>query len=859
MKFALLTSSALLLGTLAAPVALAQDAPAAPETGDQRRLQAVTVTAQKREQTLQDVPVAVSVVDETTLEQAEILDIGALQSVVPSLRVGQLQSSANTNFIIRGFGNGANNAGIEPSVGVFIDGVYRSRSAAQIADLPNLQRVEVLRGPQSTLFGKNASAGVISIVTEAPQYEWGGGAELSLGNYQLFRIKGDVTGPIIDDVLAFSLAAGLNERDGYAEDLAAGGTTNQRDRNDVRAQLLFEPTPDLSFRVIGDYGEIDEICCVAANLVNGPTGAAVFALGGALDPEDPFSFQVFNNFPSTNEITNSGVSFHSDWTLPFATLSTIYADRRVDLLTDQDIDFTSADLAQRSENDAQIETRTYEARLTSNTDGAIDWMVGAFYFDETVRTRTNFEYGADFRAYVDALSGNGVTATEQGILGLPAGTFLAAGQGPAEFFGQDNEALSVFGTVDFHVTDRLTLTAGVNYTEDEKDAYGAQINTDAFSALDFVEIGNTVLFQTAFAQTLAGFGIDATDPAQLAGFAAADPAAFAQVQAGSQAFADMNDTNPDVNPLLGFQPLQFLPPFVDFPNSVESGQSSDDEVTWQLRAAYDLTDAVNIYASAVTGFKATSWNLSRDSRPFPEDLAALQAAGLTVPNLTLGSRFAGPEEATVYELGLKAAFNTWALNVAVFDQTIEGFQSNVFTGTGFALANAGEQSTLGLEFDATWSPVEPLTLVFAGTFLDPEYDSFVASATGDISGTQPSGISETALSVSGAYNFTLPTGLDGFVRADWQYESESDYFDAVAEGSPATDNQALLGFAREINTLNASVGFLTDTGTSITFWARNLNDDQYVTTAFPSVAQAGSLSGYPNQPRTYGVTVRQSF
>ena len=148
-----------------------------------RRLSTVTITATKREQTLQDVPVAVSVVDDTTIEKAEIQDLNDLQSVVPSLRVGQLQSSANTNFIIRGFGNGANNVGIEPSVGVFVDGVYRSRSAAQISDLPNLQRVEVLRGPQSTLFGKNASAGVISIVTRKPQFDTQGSIEATAGNF----------------------------------------------------------------------------------------------------------------------------------------------------------------------------------------------------------------------------------------------------------------------------------------------------------------------------------------------------------------------------------------------------------------------------------------------------------------------------------------------------------------------------------------------------------------------------------------------------------------------------------------------------------------------------------------------------
>ncbi|MGC4090186.1 MAG: TonB-dependent receptor [Polyangiaceae bacterium] len=131
----------------------------------------IVVTATKREQTLQDVPVAVTVTTAATIERAKIRDLKDLGAVVPSLRVGERQNSANTNFFIRGFGNGANNAGIEPSVGVFIDGVYRSRTASQISDLPDIERIEVLRGPQSTLFGKNASAGVISIITKKPQVQ----------------------------------------------------------------------------------------------------------------------------------------------------------------------------------------------------------------------------------------------------------------------------------------------------------------------------------------------------------------------------------------------------------------------------------------------------------------------------------------------------------------------------------------------------------------------------------------------------------------------------------------------------------------------------------------------------------------
>lgn len=845
-----------------------------------KRLNTVTITATKREQTLQDTPVAVSVVDDEVIEKANIQDLGDLQSVVPSLQVGQLQSSANTNFIIRGFGNGANNAGIEPSVGVFIDGVYRSRSAAQISDLPNLQRVEVLRGPQSTLFGKNASAGVISIATRKPQFEQGGSIEASAGNYNAFRLKGDVTGPISDTV-AYSASAYLNQRDGYADDLATGQDVNERNRWGVRGQLLFTPTEDFELRVIGDYDKIDELCCVASNLVDGPTGETIALLGGALDSENPYSYDVYNNFGSENDIENSGISIQADYALSFADLTSITAFRNSSLVQNADSDFTSADLVGRNFNDTDIDTFTQELRLSSNnTEGMIDWMVGAFYFDESVEVENEFFYGADFRQFLDieatwagaaaqaaaasqpiptrtdiagALGAGFVTSPLDSIetaLGLPAGlAFAQAGQGMTESFGQDNTAWSIFGTVDVHLNDRLTATVGLNYTEDEKDARGAIANTDIFSGLDMVEIG--------FAQALAGVGVDATDPAQVAAFAQGNPTAFAAIQAAS--------ADPAQNPLLGLTALQFLPPFLAFPNVVEDGQTDDSNTSYTLRLAYDATDNLNAYVSYATGFKASSWNLSRDSRPFPADFipgsavtnpasSPIRDAGLAVNNLTTGTRYAGPEESEVYEIGLKGSFNTVAFNLAVFEQKIEGFQSNVFTGTGFALANAGEQSTTGVEFDTTWQATDNLTLTFAGTFLDPTYDSFENSASGDISGQTPSGIPEVSTSLAANYEFTF-RNLDSFVRGDWQYQEETDFFD-----NPA--NQALLetvGYSSEVNLINASAGFVTENGLGVSIWGRNIFDDEFITTAFPSVAQAGSLSGYPNQPATYGVTVRKTF
>ncbi|MAN46938.1 MAG: TonB-dependent receptor [Hyphomonas sp.] len=813
--------------------AFAQDA----DEDTSRTLQTVTITATKREQTLQDVPVAVSVVDESVIEKSEIVDLGDLQSIVPSLRVSQQQSSANTNFIIRGFGNGSNNAGIEPSVGVFIDGVYRSRSASQISDLPNIQRVEVLRGPQSTLFGKNASAGVISIITKKPQYEWGGNVEGTISNYDGYRLGGYVTGPISEN-LAFSLGGGYNTRDGYAEDIGSGVASNERDRWNIRGEMLFEPTDNMSFRLIADYDEIDEVCCIAANVVNGPTGAAVGALGGQIVAEDPFSYKVAYNFPSTNQISNGGVSLQSDFDMGAFTVTSITAYRKSELSTDQDSDFTSADLLSRNSNDTEIKTFTQEVRLTSNGTGPVDWMVGAFYFDESVDIENQLLYGSQIRGYIDILSSGLLTGLEPAVFGVASGTFFQPDQGMTEAYGQDNTAASIFGTVDYHITDRLTATFGLNYTQDNKDAFANVVSTDTFAAVDLDPL-SPYIQQATLGGLLIQAGVDPTNPAAVGAFATNFPDAFATIQTTAAGATD------------SLQQLQFFPQFVNFPNAVEGGSTNDEDTSVTLRLAYDLTDNINVYGSYATGFKATSWNLSRDSRPTAASYALLAQGGLLTPNLTAGTRYAGPEESKVYELGIKGAYSDFAFNVAIFDQTIEGFQSNAFTGTGFALTNAGEQSTQGVEADIQWNVTDQLLVSAAGTYLDAVYDSFPNSASGDLSGQKPYGIPDLSTSLAATYSFTV-NSLDSFIRADWQYESPSDYFDDPQD-------QALIDMEKEVNTVNASAGFTTENGLSVTVWGRNIFDDEYITVAFPAVAQEGSLSGYPNQPATYGMTVRKSF
>jgi outer membrane receptor protein involved in Fe transport len=870
-----------------------------------KRLNTVTITATKREQTLQDVPVAVSVVDESVIEKAEILDLNDLQSVVPSLGFRTFQNSANANFTIRGFGNGANNVGIEPSVGIFIDGVYRSRAAASIGDLPNLQRVEVLRGPQSTLFGKNASAGVVSVVTSKPEFEYGGNAEVSVGNFNLRRARGYFTGPITENV-AFSIGGGINQRDGTAENLVDGADLNTRDRWNVRGELLIEPTERQEWRLILDADEIDEVCCVASNLVEGPTADIIRIIGGNVDNATPFERGIFINGTPNNTLENKGISLQGDIEFDGFTLTTITAYRETDVTNNYDIDFTSANLATLDEAQ-QLETFSQEIRLTSNDAGNFDWMVGGYFFDESASIQNEILYGTDFRNFIDlgaAFAGatsaadipaiigafqTGTLASPLGGLeaglGLPSGTLAGAGQGNIESFTQDDQAISIFGTLDWHINDRLTATVGLNYTENEKDATLNIQSLDVLSSLDLTQVGYALV-----ADTILGLnGVDTSDPAAIGAFIAGNPAAYGAIQQQALAIASNYDpTTPAAtqNPLAGLRPLQFQPPFVNFPNAVEDGTIKADDLTYSFRLAYDLTDNINVYGSYATGFKSNSFNLSRDSRPFAADFmpsfdpatnqavgtvvdpftgqvlrtgpsSPLADAGLAQPNLITGTRFAEPEEAKVFEIGLKGAWDTFAINVAIFDQTIENFQSNVFNGTGFTLDNAAEQSATGLEMDASWSPTSNLTFTFAGTFLDPVYDDFVDFNGNDLSGTSVSGVSDVITSTSVLYEFQPLNAWDAFVRADWQYESDSDFGDG---GDSAAINQALEGlYDREVNNINASLGFVSENGLGITLWGRNIFDHEYITTAFPGVAQDGTWTGYPSQPRTYGVTVRKTF
>ena len=818
----------LLALTIAAP-SFAQVTPQAAAAAEDNSAD-IIVTASKRAQTLQDTPISVAVATSQQIEQSQIRDLIDLQTLVPSLKVGQLQSSANTNFIIRGFGNGANNAGIEPSVGVFIDGVYRSRSAAQIGDLPNIERVEVLRGPQSTLFGKNASAGIISIITAEPKFEFGGQLEASYGNYNAIVVKANVTGPL-SETIAVSLAGSYNRRDGYGRDLNLNIKTNDRNRYGVRGQILFQPSSDFKLRIIADYDKIDEVCCTVANIFDGPTGGAIRALGGRINSNQPFSYDSFGNLPSTNKIDNYGVSAQMDWRVAEAlSLVSITAYRGVKSNTNQDSDFTSADLIGSNANTTKIDTFTQELRLISDFDGPLNFLLGGFYFNEKININSALTFGRDFRNYANLLSGGNYGGLEPTLRalnpGLPAGAFGAQGQGRFEQYNYRDEAISIFGQVDFKIAEGLTATGGFNYTIDKKAVATNNTSTDVFSSIDLVATG-----------------VRAGVPATLATTAA--------------------------NPFLGLRPLQFLPPFLNFPNAVESGRTKDSNLSYTLRLAYKFNSKISTYATYATGFKATSFNLSTDSRPFAADFipgspaqspapaaSPIRTAGLALNNLTIGTRFAAPENATVYEVGVKGNFQGFGFNLAIFKQVLKGFQSNIFQGTGFVLGNAEKQSTTGFELDMSLTPVRALNFTASLTYLNPTYDLFTGGsafnpATNNVqptnlTGVRPSGTSEYSIAVGATYTKELSDSMRAIFHVDFDHASSF----IVAQG---------LAFKSSPETLNASVTLAMRNGLELTAWGRNLTEPKFNPVIFPGVAQSGTLSGYPSPPKTYGVSARFKF
>jgi outer membrane receptor protein involved in Fe transport len=651
----------------------------------------IVVTAQKREQNIMDVPISVTAVSGAELEAAGIKDVFDLQQNVPGLIVGQSQTATTSNFSVRGVGSTSNNFGVESSVGLYVDGVYRSRQSSIINELVDVEAVEVLRGPQGTLFGKNTAAGAIQIRTVAPSTDGANGLlELTAGDYGLMKFSG-ATNIVLSDALALRGTAFLSQRDGYVSDDNFGSDLlNDRDRFGFRLQLGYEPSSDFNVRVIADYAEVDETCCAAVSRVDGlysqaslggvpvnGSDAALVALGGTVYTDYPYpqpfldalaplpgtvlsgvgfdDYRVaYNQVPeSRNE--DRGLSVEVNKTLGNGlTLTSITAYRAFDTYDQIDADFTNVDLIERI-NEAEQQSLSQEFRLAGEFGNGGNWVTGLYYFGQTIDSDTTTNSGPFLEPYLlltqpqlPALI-NGVNALSAATGGAlpPAASPFPAGVFALDDITQEQDAWAVFGQVDYPIGDRIVLTFGARYTDETKDIDAVYTQTAQGPPPDLTAIA-TNLF-------LASQGMP-FDPTPI--FAVAEP----NTAWGSYLF----------------QPLAPRPNLNDSLN--------DDEISGTAKVSFFFAEDQMVYGSYSTGYKSGGTNTERISPQFDSIF--------------------GPETSESFEVGYKALLGPVRLSVAVYDTTFEDFQAQSFTGTGFNLQNAGELETQGLEIEATWRPFD---------------------------------------------------------------------------------------------------------------------------------------------------------
>ena len=375
----------------------------------------IIVTATRREASVTDVPLAVSAYGAERLELSRVTDIMELMRIAPSFHIaGGQAESVGVTARIRGVGTNSDNPGFESSVGMYIDGVYRNRATVGLTELGAIERVEVLRGPQGTLFGRNSSAGVVSITIAPPDPDGTGYADLSFGSYGASRVEAGISGALGQNAAA-RLDAVWFERDGLMDDINYDRSFNNRDRRFIRGQIEFEPSDTVRVRVVGDYTDRDENCCAAVGLIAGPTTPAVNQIAQLLtgDPStvgttfDPYAREaaVTKTSGYDQSVEEGGISLEIDADLPAFRLVSVTATRDWETARQMDIDFSAMDLGERPEGGSRMgfETFTQEIRLNGQ-NGPLDWLVGAYYSDEFLPYTDTLVFGPGYGVYADGVA-----------------------------------------------------------------------------------------------------------------------------------------------------------------------------------------------------------------------------------------------------------------------------------------------------------------------------------------------------------------------------------------------------------------------------------------------------------------------
>ncbi len=860
----------------------------------------IVVTVQRREQNIMDVPVAVSALTGAQLTEAGIKDMFDMQQNVPGLIVGQSQTATTTNFSIRGIGSTSNNFGVESSVGLYVDGIYRSRQSSMINDLVDVESVEVLRGPQGTLFGKNTAAGAISVRSVRPSQDRDAFVDVTVGDLDLVKVSAAMNIPVNDNV-AFRGTVFSSKRDGYVDDVAFGEDVhNDRDRFGVRLQLAFnEPSDDFNMRIIADHAEIDEICCVGitrvdslfykgslanpatispgSDAVNVGLGGTVFAmynypqplldslagLPGTVVPGGDFGNYItgVTQLPvSTNEDT--GLSLEINKSLENGiSFKSVTALRTFETYDSVDIDFSDVDMLHRV-NTGEQSSLSQEFQFSGEFGSGSTWVAGAYYFGQSLDSTTLTSAGPLFNSYVSTLQPSladvvaNVDALDAGLelAGLggllnPATLPFPPGANAFDDVKQDHSGYAVFGQVDYSISEKFTLSLGGRYTDETKDIDATYTQTANGPQPDI--------------RPCAPDPADPTGTSFLGGaicVALSEAGAFLQTGGafGSLDGVIAGDLAPVTEPNVAWGSYLF-DPFA--PRSNVRDTLSDDQVTGTVKLTFFPSDSTMVYASYSTGFKAGGTNTDRINPAFDQIFAAETSAST--------------------ELGLKGRYGPVQVVASIYQTDFEDFQANSFTGTGFNLQNAGDLTIEGVELELLWHPTDSTEIQAFYAHNSGKFNSFEAATAWDSWVRQigvwqgqgdpgcdgpvdpsnlPSSCARTGEKIP--YNpedrafvaftqtFDLSSATSAFVRLEYTYASEQ-----TTDG----DNDPLT-LQDTVQMVNARFGFNFDNiNSSLTLWGRNITDERWYHGSFDVPVAEDKMLSYPAEPATFGLTFRKSF
>ena len=820
----------------------------------------VIVTATKRASSVQDVPLAVTVLGEAQLQNQGVTSISDLTSATTGFNIQTANNpSQSTSIRIRGIGTTGNNIGLESAVGIFIDGVYQSRPGVALGELSDVEALEILKGPQGTLFGRNTSAGALNIRTKAPDFDgFSGFADFTYGNFDLLNVQAGVNFTASEQ-LAFRVNGAWRQRDGFYESGANPDVeSHDADRFFIKGQALWEPTDVTSLRIIADYSETDEQCCDAVTLTASPNlGGAVSTIFPVLGFDDALEEGITNdNTQFESQVENFGIQAElvHDFGVAEATLIGSYRDFTGESLQGE---FNASSQYTLNQLD-EIETFTAELRFQGNAwDDRLDWLVGGFFSDESIVEPQNLTLGADFQSSV-SLANFGTPAA----LGLFAssGDFLvnndpsifatgvsSDGATANNLFEQDATSWSIFTHNIFSVTDRLDLTLGARYNDDSKDGSFTQesvTNPDAcLSSLALAAIagGDAAAGNTTNGVSNTVFGalspILGAATAGLAGTPAANgPGAFLNCFPFSA--PTLSNAQALLGPLsaagAGFLPQEFDDTF------------NDEELIYTIKLDYDLTDDVLIYGGFSHGYKAGGFNLD------------------TTAGAGGGSPLFASEEVDSWEGGVKTtlADGRVRLNVTGFFSSFDDFQVLEFTGTNFQTFNVDDVTTQGFEIDVNANLTETISVNAGVTYADAEYgedcdDGGAIPQAVNLCGSQLTNAPEVTSIIGVTYDGDLGQtgwGLTGNVNLSHQGDRRT------STNPGPVGNRIPFDIQDDSVKINARLGFsMPNDRARIEFWGLNITDEITRSITFNTPLQGASRSAFLQAPRQYGVTLRTNF